>query len=111
MSSERLRERLFVDLFFGGVPVGKLHAAERHALLKRRDAGVFREDGVADPRGLPDQKAPRRAHEYLHKAALELCDGLVIQRLVGSKKVGDFNPAAILRGHEALIRGVDSLAG
>ena len=50
--------RLFVDLFFGGVPVGKLHAAERHALLKRRDAGVFREDGVADPRGLPDQKAP-----------------------------------------------------
>ena len=61
--------------------------------------------------GCQTRNAPHRAHEYLHKAALELCDGLVIQRLVGSKKVGDFNPAAILRGHEALIRGVDSLAG
>jgi len=61
--------------------------------------------------GCQTRNAPHRAHEYLHEAALELCDGLVIQPLVGSKKVGDLNPAAILRGHEALIRGVDSLAG
>ncbi len=54
--------------------------------------------------GFQTRNAPHRAHEYLQKAALELCDGLLIQPLVGRKKPGDFNPDAVLTGYDALIR-------
>jgi sulfate adenylyltransferase len=46
---------------------------------------------------------PHRAHEYLQRVALELCDGLFIQPLVGRKKRGDYTPEAVLGGYKALI--------
>ncbi|MBI3769871.1 MAG: sulfate adenylyltransferase [Deltaproteobacteria bacterium] len=54
--------------------------------------------------GFQTRNAPHRAHEYLQKAALELCDGILIQPLVGRKKPGDFNPTAVLTGYDALIQ-------
>jgi len=157
MSAEdraRIRGKAAVDLFFRGVPVGRLHPTgvfrpDRPAAARlifgtddARHPGVSHFYGLAEyfvggtvelrervalefsayektPAetrayfatmgwrtvvGFQTRNAPHRAHEYLQKAALELCDGLLIQPLVGRKKPGDFNPAAILTGYEALIR-------
>ena len=55
--------------------------------------------------GFQTRNVPHRAHEFLQRIALELCDGLFIQPLVGRKKAGDYQPDAILTGYRALIEG------
>lgn len=53
--------------------------------------------------GFQTRNVPHRAHEYLQRVALEVADGLFIQPLIGRKKVGDYAPAAIIAGYQALI--------
>jgi sulfate adenylyltransferase len=53
--------------------------------------------------GFQTRNVPHRAHEYLQRLALEQVDGLFIQPLVGSKKRGDYSPAAVLGGYRTLV--------
>ena len=53
--------------------------------------------------GFQTRNVPHRAHEYLQRVALEVCDGVFIQPLLGRKKVGDYTPEAIMLGYRALI--------
>lgn len=55
--------------------------------------------------GFQTRNIPHRAHEYLQKTALEICDGIFIQPLVGKKKKGDFNPQTVVKAYEALTKG------
>lgn len=54
--------------------------------------------------GFQTRNIPHRAHEYLQKIALSLTDGVLIHPIIGWKKNGDFNPGAIIKTYEALIR-------
>ena len=63
----------------------------------------FARRGWSTVAGFQTRNVPHRAHEYLQRVALELCDGLFVQPLVGRKKVGDYTPEAIMRGYKALI--------
>ena len=53
--------------------------------------------------GFQTRNIPHRAHEYLHRLALEFCDALFINPLVGWKKKGDFSKKAVVNGYKALI--------
>jgi len=64
---------------------------------------LFQSKGLATVAGFQTRNVPHRAHEYLHRLALEHCDGLFVQPLVGMKKRGDYQPAAILAGYRTLI--------
>ena len=53
--------------------------------------------------GFQTRNIPHRAHEHLHRLALEFCDALFINPLVGWKKRGDFSEKAVEAGYRALI--------
>jgi len=53
--------------------------------------------------GFQTRNIPHRAHEYLQKVALEHADGILIQPIVGFKKIGDFVPDAVIASYETLI--------
>ena len=53
--------------------------------------------------GFQTRNVPHRAHEYLQRVALEIADGLLVQPLIGRRKVGDYTPDAVMTGYRALI--------
>jgi sulfate adenylyltransferase len=95
------------DYFLGGearllkgIP---LEFAE-HELTPEQTKGLFKEYGMKTVAGFQTRNVPHRAHEYLHRLALEITDGLFIQPLVGKKKRGDYTPAAILAAYQVLVK-------
>jgi sulfate adenylyltransferase len=90
-----------------GGPVTLAEAGRRFLfedeLSPARTREMFAECGWTTVAGFQTRNVPHRAHEYLQRVALEICDGLFIQPLVGLKKEGDYTPEAILLGYKALI--------
>lgn len=102
-----------VSYYFGLKPVlvgGKIELLRRiekphsaHEKTPAETRALFQERGWKTIVGFQTRNAPHRAHEYLQKAALEICDGILIQPLIGKKKPGDFTPGSVIAGYEALI--------
>lgn len=75
----------------------------RHNLSPRETRYLFQQKGWDTVVAFQTRNPPHRAHEYIQKCALEICDGLFINPVIGRKKAGDFTDDLILKAYQTLI--------
>ncbi|MGB5793709.1 sulfate adenylyltransferase [Poseidonibacter sp.] len=63
----------------------------------------FKSQGWKTIAGFQTRNPIHKAHEHLQRIALEVCDALFINPLVGWKKIGDFSEEAVIEGYKAMI--------
>ena len=94
------------EVFVGG-PIKLIERAKfdfsDYEFTPEQTKAIFKERGWKRVVGFQTRNVPHRAHEYLQRVALEHCDGLFIQPLVGRKKVGDYTAEAIMSSFQTLI--------
>jgi sulfate adenylyltransferase len=101
-------QRLFglPDVFLSG-PVDLLQDMrapyERYNLSPKETRYLFRQLSWDTVVAFQTRNPPHRAHEYIQKCALEICDGLFINPVIGKKKSGDFTDDVILQAYQTLI--------
>jgi len=64
---------------------------------------VFEQRGWRTVCAFQTRNVPHAGHEDLQKTVLGLCDGLMIQPVIGKKKSGDYQDEVIIAAYEALI--------
>ncbi|NPA55867.1 MAG: sulfate adenylyltransferase [Epsilonproteobacteria bacterium] len=84
----------------GGKVILLDESLKENSLNPAKTKKLFKNKTVA---GFQTRNIPHKAHEYLHRLALEFCDALFINPLVGWKKKGDFSQKAVEAGYKALI--------
>ncbi len=94
------------DYYIGG-PIDLFEAPptpyDDNYLSPRETRYLFNRLGFRTVAAFQTRNPPHRAHEYLQKCALEVCDGLFINPVIGKKKVGDFTDHLILKTYRKLI--------
>lgn len=101
-------QRLFdiPDVFLGGrvdVLEDTRATFKRYNLSPKETRYLFRQKGWNTVVAFQTRNPPHRAHEYIQKCALEICDGLFINPVIGRKKSGDFTDELILKAYQTLI--------
>ena len=54
--------------------------------------------------GFQTRNIPHKAHEYLIRNSLENYDAVLIQPLIGRKKIGDYSPKSIMKSYNIFIK-------
>ena len=81
---------------------------EQYAGLYLRPAetrALFQRLGWSTVAAFQTRNPMHRAHEYLAKVAVEVCDGLLIHQLLGRLKAGDIPAEVRVRAIDALVSG------
>ena len=75
-------------------------------LTPRQLRKLFYDKGWEKIVGFHTRNVPHRGHEYILLKSIEdeLCDGILLHPVIGSKKKGDFNSRYILKSYEILMQ-------
>ncbi|WDE09249.1 sulfate adenylyltransferase [Thalassomonas viridans] len=87
----------------GGKVVITEPQVQEGALTPEKTRNFFKAQGWKSVAGFQTRNPVHKAHEYLQRVALETCDGLFINPLVGWKKAGDFSETAVVNGYRAML--------
>jgi sulfate adenylyltransferase len=86
--------------------LGEGHFPERYADIYLRPAetrALFESKGWSTVAAFQTRNPMHRAHEYLAKVAVEVCDGVLIHQLLGRLKPGDIPAEVRVRCIDALV--------
>lgn len=73
------------------------------ALRPEETKQVFKERGWNTIAGFQTRNPVHKAHEYIQRIGLEMCDGLFINPIIGWKKKGDFTQEAVMAAYETMV--------
>ena len=65
-------------------------------------ASYFKKMGWKTVAGFQTRNPIHNAHEHLQRTALDICDGLFINPIIGWKKIGDFTEDAVMAAYEQM---------
>ena len=74
-----------------------------NSLKPQETKEYFTSQGWKTIAGFQTRNPIHKAHEHLQRVALEVCDALFINPLVGWKKIGDFSEEAVMNGYQTMI--------
>jgi len=83
---------------------GKHKEFEKYHLTPKETRYLFRQKGWRDIVAFQTRNPPHIGHEYVQKTALTFVDGILINPIIGRKKVGDFKDEVILASYETLMK-------
>nr|MDO8083818.1 sulfate adenylyltransferase [Candidatus Sigynarchaeum springense] len=75
----------------------------KYNLKPRETRYLFKKKGWKTVAAFQTRNPPHLGHEHVQKSALTVCDGLLINPVIGKKQPGDFTDEVILASYEALI--------
>ena len=95
------------DKFIGGkitLLESKTREFDEYNLTPRETRMLFKEKGWREIVAFQTRNPPHIGHEYVQKTALTFVDGILINPIIGKKKIGDFRDEVILKSYETLIK-------
>lgn len=74
------------------------------ALQPKDTRQIFAAKGWKTIAGFQTRNPIHKAHEHLQRIALDVCDGLFINPIIGWKKKGDFTQEAVIAAYEKMVQ-------
>jgi len=76
---------------------------QKYSLTPTQVKRLIRENGWVTVSAFHSRNPVHRGHEYLHRLAMEMTDGLFLQPISGWKKRGDISLEGIIRAYELMV--------
>ena len=84
---------------------GRQSETTAYELTPKQLRKLFEERGWATVLGFHTRNVIHKGHEFMQLKAMEdeNCDGLLVQPVIGKKKLGDFKPGYIIKSYEKMM--------